>query len=275
MLWEWDGSGICQVLPSQDICAAIDRLQVYYSPQELQRWVADHDVVAVQAGIALKFRILRPDFKENFKRLQQNLGGKQIKISQSNFGHHFIAEEADPSFWKAVGHDGIRGEDDRDGRGIQVESCPFDKWTPDPSIFWKNHMTNSRFFMFFFPRNILDKLKHHVKLSMFHPKSRRKSCHIWPRHCPHFASSLMPAPRAGALAVQNVWIPDGVPGPFHRLGREGWPRTGDLLDALPPTRDDQNQELYVLLGSPATSSRVTGRRRRWSATKTLLASRWL
>ena len=33
---------------AQDIVAAIDRLQVYYSPLELQRWVADHDLVAVQ-----------------------------------------------------------------------------------------------------------------------------------------------------------------------------------------------------------------------------------
>lgn len=64
----------------KDIVAAIDRLQVYYSPLELQRWVADHDLVAVQ--------------------------------------------EADPSFLDALADaDIIRGADDRDGRGIQVESC--------------------------------------------------------------------------------------------------------------------------------------------------------
>lgn len=35
----------------QDIMDAIQRLEVYYSPHELQRWVADHDIVAVQERV--------------------------------------------------------------------------------------------------------------------------------------------------------------------------------------------------------------------------------
>eukprot|EP00435_Cladocopium_sp_Y103_P029711 s2911_g7.t1 len=76
----WMSQLLQQGHSQKDIMAAIDRLQVYYSPQELQRWVADHDLVAVQ--------------------------------------------EADPSFLGALGDPSIiRGADDRDGRGIQVESC--------------------------------------------------------------------------------------------------------------------------------------------------------
>lgn len=35
-------------LSLKDIFAAIDRLQVHYSAAELQHWVAEHDIVAVQ-----------------------------------------------------------------------------------------------------------------------------------------------------------------------------------------------------------------------------------